>query len=237
MNYNNYSLSAGKGKLYLKEKTPTQGYEEITYGTEGKKTYHKYENSIKGIPTFFGTKEVQYDGKTLRFLEFTLVDGDVSNKLSVPLKNKGGYTDEVKALLSAMSGLDLGEEITLTPTSSVSTGKNGKEYKNLNIYINYVKRLGENGKGLSTGYIDFNDIPKPVSKVVAGDTTWDWEAQTVFYWEKLTEIENRFKGTTSSTSQDSTPTQEKKPVTATPAQAFELTSDFVEEEEDDDLPF
>ena len=236
MNYNNYSLSAGKGKLYLKEKTPTQGYEEITYGTEGKKTYHKYENSIKGIPTFFGTKEVQYDGKTLRFLEFTLVDGDVSNKLSVSLKNKGGYTDEVKALISAMSGLDLGEEITLTPTSSVSTGKNGKEYKNLNIYINYVNRLGENGKGLSTGYIDFNDIPKPVSKVVAGDTTWDWEAQTVFYWEKLTEIENRFKGTASSTSQDNTPKQEQKLPTATPAQAFEPASNFIEEEHDD-LPF
>lgn len=41
--YNNYSISAGKGKLYLKSKTPQEGYEEILYGTgEVKdKTYHR----------------------------------------------------------------------------------------------------------------------------------------------------------------------------------------------------
>jgi len=37
MNYNNYSISSGKGAFYLKSKTPQEGYEEVTYGTEGKK--------------------------------------------------------------------------------------------------------------------------------------------------------------------------------------------------------
>ena len=73
MTYNNFSISSGKGKLYLKEKTPTEGYEEVTYGTEGKKTYHKYFNSIKGIPSYLESKEVLFDGRTLRFLEFTLI--------------------------------------------------------------------------------------------------------------------------------------------------------------------
>jgi hypothetical protein len=57
--YNNYSISAGKGKLYLKSKTPQEGYEEILYGTgEVKdKTYHRYADSIKGLPSFFEIKE------------------------------------------------------------------------------------------------------------------------------------------------------------------------------------
>lgn len=214
MDYNNFSLSVSKGKLYLKSKTPQDGYEEVSYGTEGKKTYHKYFNSIKGIPKYFESKEVQFEGRTLRFLELTLVDGEVSNKLSVPLKNKGGYTDEVKALLSALNGLDMGQEVTLSGVKNKYKNKKGEDKEQLAIYINYVNRLGDNGKGLSTGFIPFDAIPKPTSKVVAGDTTWDWSEQTEFYWEKLTEIEARFKNQTeTSTPQTSTapsqPTMEK----------------------------
>ena len=51
------------------------------------KTYHQYHNSIKGIPKFFEVKEIQHEGKTLKFMELTLIDGEVSNKVSVPLKN------------------------------------------------------------------------------------------------------------------------------------------------------
>ena len=222
MTYNNFSISSGKGKLYLKEKQPTQGYEEVSYGTEGKKTYHKYFNSIKGIPSYLESKEVQFDGRTLRFLELTLIDGDISNKVSVSLKNKGGYTDEVKLLLSALDGLEMGEEVTLSTAKTSYKNKKGEDKEQLNIYINYVNRLGENGKGLSTGYISFTDIPKPTSKVVAGDTTWDWTEQTEFYYAKLTSILEKFKNSTPATNaQSQTNTEAPRIPVASPTEAFE----------------
>lgn len=237
MEYKNFSISSGKGKLYLKEKTPTEGYEEVTYGTEGKKTYHKYFNSIKGVPSYLESKEVQFDGRTLRFLELTLIDGDISNKVSISLKNKGGYTDEVKLLLSALDGLEMGEEVTLSTAKTSYKNKKGEDKEQLNIYINYVNRLGENGKGLSTGYIPFTDIPKPTSKVVAGDTTWDWTEQTEFYYAKLTSILEKFKNNTSTTkAQSQTNTEAPKIPPMTPEQAFEPATN-VNTKEHQDLPF
>ena len=217
--YKNYSISAGKGKLYLKEKQPTENYEEITYGTENKKTYHRYFDSVKGLPTYFGTKEVSYDGKTLRFLELTLVDGDEHNKISVPLKNtKNGYSDESRAIISALNSLKMGEPITFTTKSTTTTGKNGKEYKNLNIYVNYVNIMNDDNKGLSTGFIPYAEIPAPDKKTVAGDVVYDWSPQTEFFYERLQEIEKRFADGGSS---QPAPKVEKAPLTATPEQAFE----------------
>lgn len=233
--YNNFSISAGKGKLYLKEKQPTEGYEEVTYGNEGKKTYHKYFNSIKGVPSYFDSKEVQFDGRTLRFLELTLVDGDVSNKVSVSLKNKGGYTDEVKLLLSALDGLELGEEVTLSTAKSTYKNKKGEDKEQLNIYINYVNRLNDAGKGLSTGYIPFADIPKPTSKVVAGDTTWDWTEQTEFYYSKLTNILERFKNNSGNSQPQEVKPKNSVP-TASPKEAFEPAT-TTKKEDYSDLPF
>lgn len=232
--YNNYSISAGKGKLYLKAKQPTEGFEEVLYGTgEVKdKTYHRYADSIKGLPSFFEIKEISYDGRTLKFMELTLLDGEISNKVSVSLKNtKGGYTDESRALLSALNGLELGEEVTLTTKATTTTGKNGKEYKNLNIYINYVNRLGENGKGLGTGFIPHTEIPAPIEKIVAGDKTWDWSPQTEFFYAKLGEIQAKFQGASTAT-----PSAPKPVPTASPAQAFEPATN-VKTEIVDDLPF
>ena len=228
MTYNNFSISKGKGKLYLKEKQPTDGYEEVTYG-EGKKTYHQYHDRIKGVPEFFGTKEVNYQGRTLRFLELSLKDGDTVNKVSVNLKNKGGYTDEAKALISALKNLELGEEVSLSAVKNISEGKNGKTYENLNVYINYLGRKDENDNNPSTGYIHYNDIPKPIKKEVAGDTVWDFSPQTEFYYQVFQEIEGRFKNNSSNTEQ---PKQEtSQPKTKTTAEAF------VPAEEGDDLPF
>ena len=237
MTYRNFSISSGKGKLYLKEKQPTQGYEEVSYGTEGKKTYHQYHDSIKGMPKYFDVKEVQYDGKTLKFMELSLVDGDVSNKVSVPLKNtKGGYTDEARALLSALVGMDLNEEVTLSTKTTTTTGKNGKEYKNLNIYINYVNRLGENGKGASTGFIPYNEIPAPIEKIVAGDKTWDWSPQTEFFYGKLQEVQAKFQnGQTVSQPQVNTEAP-RIPVTS-PSEAFEPATNVNTNPNVDPLPF
>lgn len=230
--YNNYSISSGKGKLYIKSKTPQEGFEKVTYGTNGESvTYHQYHDSVKGTPKSLEVKEIQYDGKTLKFLELTLLDGEVSNKISVPLKNqKSNYTDEVKGILSALNGLELGEEITFSPKASTSTGKNGKEYKNLNIYINYVNRLGENGKGLSTGFISYGDIPPPDKKTVAGDTVYDWTPQTEFFYTKLGEIQAKFAN---GTSQPQAEKPKNAVPTATPEQAFET----IKEQEFNKLPF
>jgi hypothetical protein len=199
MEYKNYSISNGKGKLYLKSTEPKEGYEKITYG-EGKTTFHQYADSVKGLPKTLEVKEILHEGKTLKFLELTLIDGEIANKVSVSLKNpKGNYSDETKVLLSALNSLELGEEVTLTTKSTTTTSKtNGKEYKNLNVYINYVNRLGDNGKGLSTGFISYHDIPKPIEKIVAGDKVYDWSPQTEFFYTKLGELITKFQvgGTT-----------------------------------------
>jgi hypothetical protein len=232
--YNNYSISFGKGKLYLKEKQPTEGFVEVIYGVNNdQKTYHRYVDSIVGVPSRFEVKEITYQGRTLKFLELSLKDGDTYNKVSVPLKNtKGLYSDEAKALLSALNGLDLGEEVTLTVNVKESEGKNGKTYKNLNIYINYVHRLGDNGKGQSTGFISFNDIPRPTEKIVAGDKTYDYTAQTEFFYAKLQEIQAKFGGAETKTT---TQTPKQEPLSTAPFQTIEPKN--LSTSEPDDLPF
>lgn len=225
--YNNYSISAGKGRLYLKSKVEAPGYEKVTYGQNGESViYHKYVENIQGVPQSFEVKEIQHEGKTLKFIELTLVNGEENNKVSAPLKNiKGNYTDETKALISSLYNINLGEPVTLTVKSSTTTGKNSKEYKNLNIYINYVNTLGENGKGLSTGFIPYTEIPAPIEKIVAGDKTWDWSPQTEFFYSKLQEVQEKFKNGSSNT-----------PPTVSPSEAFEPATN-VKNNEPDDLPF
>ncbi len=236
--YKNYSISAGKGKLYLKEKQPTEGYEEVTYGTDGKKTYHQYHNNITGTPSFFDVKEIQHEGKTLKFIELNLTDGDTSNKVSAPLKNvKGNYTDETKALISSLYNLELGEPVTLAVKTTTTTGKNNKEYKNLNIYINYVNRLGENGKGLSTGFISYTDIPAPIEKIVAGDKTWDWSPQTEFFYTKLQEVQEKFKGASNTTAPPVAQAPKATIPTASPAEAFAPATQMPDNPNYQDLPF
>lgn len=240
MTYNNFSISSSKGKLYLKEKNPTEGYTEVLYGVEGKsKTYHKYFDSIKGIPTLLEQKEISYEGRTLRFLELKLVDGDVENKVSVSLKNKGGYTDEVKAILSALNGLETGKEVTLTTKISKYQNRRGEEKSQLNIYVNYTEVLNDSGKGLSTGFIHNSEIPRPVEKVVAGDTVWDWTEQTEFYYKKLTEISTRISGTPAAPAQPAAPATTKAPATVQPAATKTEFTPFEEvaDDDDDDLPF
>lgn len=231
MTYNNYSLSLSKGKFYLKSKTPQQGYEEVTYGVNNKKkTYHKYFDKIEGVPSYFTVTEVNHDGNTLRFLELSLKDGDDINKISVNLKNKGGYTDETKAFVSALNGLELNERVSITPYSKTTIGKNGKDYKNLSIFINYLERTDSDGKNPSTGYIHFNDIPKPTSKTVAGDLVWDWTTQTEFYYEKINEIEQRFKTAGEKTTPKPKVNEHKPPFPT-------VNEEDLKEEDYDDLPF
>lgn len=187
MEYNNYSISFAKGQLYLKSKEPKSGYEEVTYGLKNdKKTYHKYEKSTGGKLKSLDLREVIYEGKTLSFLELSFERDNELNKISAPLKNtKGNYTDEVKSIVSALNFADKQEEYTFSVNKKTTESK-GKEYTNINIYLNYVNRLGENGKGLSTGYIPYLDIPK-AEKEEDEDlgTTWNWKPVNKFYAVKI----------------------------------------------------
>ena len=211
MDYNNYSISLGKGKLYLKSAEPKEGYEKVTYGTDNKITYHQYVNSIKGVLKYFDTKEVDYQNKKLSFLEVSLIDGDTSNKVSVPLKNsKGNYTDEVKALTSALNSAEIGQEVTLSAVKSTTVAKNGKEYTNLNIYINYVNKLGENGKGLSTGFISFDEIPKPEKEDDEDlGVTWNWKPVNKYYAQKIKELQAKFQSAPAVEQQASPPVKQE----------------------------
>lgn len=226
MTYNNFSISKKEGKFYLKAKQPTEGYTEVTYG-EGKKTYHKYFDTLHGVITNVETKEVQHEGRTLSFLQVSLVDGDVTNNISTNLKNKGGYTDEVKALISSLNGYKVGEPVTMNPyVSKTYSEKTKKEYENLNIYINYDNIKNEDGKNASTGYISYHDIPAPTKEDDGmGGIEWNWKPQTVFYFKKLEEIMSRING--AETSQE------------TPITTMETKFEPVTEESDDyqELPF
>lgn len=233
MEYQNFSLSASKGKLYLKSKTPQDGYEKVSYGLDNTGvTYHQYHNNTKGVPKYFELKEITHEGRTLKLMELTLVDGETSNKISVPLKNRGGYTDEAKAIISALNGLELGEEVVFTPSKNKYTTKSGVEKENIQVYINYVNRKNDEGKNLSTGFIAYSDIPKPIEKIVAGDKTWDFSGATEFYYSKITEIQAKFQNspTTSNSEIGSPPPKKQNTV-------VEAAAGIQKEEDRDLLPF
>lgn len=211
-NYLNYSFSFSKGEFYQKAKTPTEGYTEVLYGTnKDQKTYHKYERTVKGVLSKVDTKEVEYEGRKLRFLEVELKDGDNEVKISVPLKNtKSNYTDEVKGLVSGLYGADFGEEVTITPNKSTTKGANGKEYTNIGFYVNYVNRLGENGKGLSTGFIQFADIPKPIKEEEDGEVYYDWKPVNKFWNSKIVELKERDGSNSEQPKQEAPKAENKK---------------------------
>lgn len=205
MEYINLSISKKESKFYQKSKEPKDGYVKILYGTDNKEvTYHKYQNSAKGVPTSFEQKNIEYDGRTLRFLELTLYDEetDTQTKISVNSKNKSGYTDEVRKLVSALNSAEAGRSITFTIVPNTYTNKKGEKVSTYNIYGNYNDENGENGKPLSTGFIKFEDIPKGESKEVAGDVVWDYTKQTEFYYERILEISTRFANQNSQGTKD-----------------------------------
>lgn len=243
MNYFNYKISGTKGKLYLSSKDPKEGYEKVTYGTDGEKiTYHQYSNSTKGLFEGFQMKQVEAQGVTLSFLEVTLQDGDNQNKISVSLKDKrGNVSDEAKALISAFFNAEKGHEYTLTPNVKVNHF-NGKEYKNLSVYVNSTTIMNDNGKGQSTGFIQFSEIPKPVKEDDGmGGHTYDNREMNKFFGGKLKEISDRFgsgnipasPSNASLTAPVQNPDLTKLGSAITPKKDFEMPVSI----EEDELPF
>lgn len=232
MHYQNFAVSAAKGKLYLKAKVAVDGYEQVRYGTNNDKiTFHKYFDSIRGMPTNLEVKEFAYEGKKLVTLELTLTDINTQNKVSVNLKNtKGSYSDEAKTLISALYGLKLGQEVTLTTKKTTYTTKAGESKSQLAIYINYVNILGANGKGESTGFIPYTEIPRaiPVDDGM-GSKTWDWKPVNIFFTEKLNEIKSRFEAPL--------PMAAKGAVVAAAADYPDPNNFGLVEGDSDDLPF
>lgn len=197
MAYNNFSISSGKAKFYLKSKEPKEGFVSVPYG-EGKTTYHQYHDRVEGILQKVETKEVQTTAGKLNFFELTLQNGGDINRISAPLKNaKGNYTDEVKALVSALNAAEPGNLVSVSLWSK-TTEKDGKTYDNLSVYINYTNRLDENGKPTNTGFIPFADVPRAIKEVddKDGEVTWDWKPVNKFYKNKIADIIARFDGYT-----------------------------------------
>ena len=225
--YNNFSVSISKGKFYLKSKTPQDGYVEVKYGMDKDKiTYHKYVDRVEGYINDVSISEVDYEGRKLRFLEVAFKEENgVVDKVSVSLMtNNGGYSQEARNLISCLKFADFSKRISLTPSLSNYTDKNGKPRTNLNIYGNYPEELGDNGKPISTGYIKYEDEPAPTQKTVAGQTVWDFSEKTEFYYQELNKIIEKFGSTTTTP-----PQQEKK--------ATKVKKDEPVAVELDDLPF
>jgi hypothetical protein len=190
---------------------------------------------MQGIPKNLALKEIEFEGRKLRFLEFTLLeDNDIENKVSMNLKNKGGYTDEVKLMVSSLYYLTLGEPVTFTPKKDSYTNKRGELKDQLKIYINYINILGENGKGKGSGFIPYNEIPIPIKEEKYGETVWNWDEQTGFYYNRLNEIIARFNAGASSTQPFETPLAA---VAKNTTQAFKPTAVEANDLKPDDLPF
>lgn len=192
MNYQNYKI--GAQGLYQSSKTEAPGFEKTEYGTDKKITYIKKIDKIEGVITEVDTKEIEFEGRKMKMLEVTLMSGDTSHKVSTSLRNQKGsnYSEATIALLSALCGYKLGQRASLSAYWKKSVGKNGKDYNNLNVAINHLDILKEDGKPEWTGFVPFVDIPKATSKEVAGETIWDFTPVMEFWYNKTQELNKNF---------------------------------------------
>lgn len=237
MNYFNFKISQKRAKFYQSSKEPRDGFEKVEYGMEEPKkvTYHKYMDKLHGVVKSVGVKEIQYEGRTLKFFELVLVDGDNQYAISASLRNAKGtnYTTEVKQIVSCLDNYTAGEPVTVTLSNKTTTGKDGKEYTNFNMYMNYQNILDDNGRGKSTGYISFDQIPKAEVEEVAGEKLYTFKAQMNFYYEKIKALSEKFPFVQQAVAQ-TTPAQQ--PAASVPAAKPAAAPAQVVDNEDD-LPF
>lgn len=231
MKKNFYKLN--KKEIYESAKEPKDGFVKTVYGTDGTSiTYKRVVNNIKGIITGLQVKEISTkEGLKVKMLELSITEAaEVVNVLSAPYRNsKGSFTDEAKALISALRDYQVNEPISISASSKTTQGKNGKDYDNLSVYINYDNIKNEAGKNSSTGFIPYTEIPKPEIKSVAGESTYDFTTQTEFFYQELLAIIKKLGTPASSVTPSTpiTPQQESGPVRQPMAHIAE----------NDDLPF
>lgn len=234
MAYINLKFSFGKGKFYESSKTPKEGFEEVIYGiNKDQKTYHKDYTSATGTLKAVNIRDVEFSGVKTKLLQVTLGSGEDLIQIACPIYGKYGVDEFAKAMVSALYNAEFGEEVVITPKKTVSN-VGDKTYNNINVYVNYLNRKDENGRGLSTGFIAHTEIPKAVKNVTKlGKTTYDNTAVDEFWEDRLTEILDKSNAQQGST-QTSHSTAET-PKTEAPKQAPPTNTEYQYEE--DDLPF
>lgn len=222
MEYKNLKISGKNGKMYESSKEEKEGYSKVTYGEKNEKvTYHKYIDKIEGKFAGFGISQMNSDVANITMLNVKIQGENILYTISVPLKTGyGGVSDASKALISAFYGAIPNHSYSVTAFTKQNE-KNNKTYDNQVVYVNSLTTMGENGKGLSTGFIPFNEIPRAKREDDGlGGVTYDNKEVNLFYGSKIKEISSKFEQVPSG---EHTPQKESEP--------------HVNEEEDDDLPF
>lgn len=227
MGYINLKISGKNGKMYESSKDKKDGYVEVKYGEENSKTtYHKYYDNIEGEFSGFGMSEMKSDKANITMLNVKIKGQDDIYTISVPLKTTyGGINDQAKALISSFNNAKANHSYSVTCYIKKNES-NGKTYENQVVYVNSLTELGDNGKGLSTGFIPFNEIPRAKREDDGlGGVTYDNKEVNMFYGSKIREISSKFD----SEQNDNQPVQKQELIKSIPI--------VVDEEDDDSLPF
>jgi len=187
-----YSISKSKSKFYSTSKEPREGYEKVTYGADNNVTYHKYVPMLEGV-----LSKVVIEQKTIRGAEFSFLAVELVNNegyrdsISCVLKEYGRFTEQTKAMVSALNGAEFGSRLSF----SVKTKKTPDGEKAfLNIYANYLDKLDENNRPMSTGYIKATDIPR--GEVVVdelGQKSTNYNEQNKFFTTVVRSLLKRSK--------------------------------------------
>ena len=95
--------------------------------------------------------------------------------------------------MSALNAAEPGQLVSVS-LNNKTTSKDGKNYENLSVYINYTERIGVNGRPESSGFISFNEIPRAIKEEDEDiGVTWNWKPVNKFYATKIKEIVARFE--------------------------------------------
>lgn len=226
MGYVNLKISGKNGKMYESSSVEKVGYEKVLYGEKGseKVTYHKYYDKIEGKFVGFGITQMKSDKADITMLNVKIQGLDDLFTIAVPLKTTyGGISDASKSLVSSFYNAKPQSEYSVT--ALVKKNQVGeKTYDNQVVYVNSLTEMGENGKGLSTGFIPFSEIPRPTKTDDGlGGISYDNKDVNLFFGGKIREISSKFEGVE--------PLKQKEEVKLN-SQKTSLTVD-----DTDDLPF
>lgn len=246
MAYKNLTLNFKKAQFVETSKEPKEGFErnDWTMNDKSGTNYKKFYKNVKGVVTTIKEDKVNFNGREVNLLKVMLDESGSSDIISLAFELWGDYGMDSDAMnmLGALRGMEKGEEVTITPVARLYTNRKGVEKKAINIYINYVNKLNEEGKGLSTGFIPYDEVPKLESEEKRGRTVYNSDARDDFYYDILKDLSQKFvyegNNSNENTSAPSQPTEDEGQglPQVSPTDAFEPATNF-KPEEHDDLPF